>query len=224
MGKHGKIEADQRVAGVFVRISRTGLPKQLQSLDWRKDLLMSWLFQTCIRLQTSLDYRFLRFGMTVQEASVLVRCVEARSATPGQLAVWLGRDKGMITRFIDRLEDSRLIARHLNPRDRRVSILTPTTKGKQTARDLARLFDEIRKELFAGMLESEVGELSKMMARLHKNALGIGSAQKCETARQRKRIGRHGTKARVPESSHSLLPSDILAPSPPRARGQRASD
>jgi DNA-binding MarR family transcriptional regulator len=224
VGKHVKIEADQQVAGVFVPISRTGPLKPLQSLEWRKDLLMSWLFQTSIRLQTSLDRRFLRFGMTVQEASVLLRCVEARSITPGQLAVGLGRDKGMITRFIDRLEDSRLIVRHPNPRDRRFSVLKPTAKGKQTARDLARLFDEIRKELFAGMLEGEVGELSKMMARLHKNALGIGSAQKCEAVRQRKRIGRRGTKAQVPQSSYPLVPAKILAPSPQRARSQRASD
>ena len=51
MGKHAKIEPGQQVASVFVPILRRGLPKQLQSLEWRKDLLMSWLFQTCIRLQ-----------------------------------------------------------------------------------------------------------------------------------------------------------------------------
>ena len=206
MGKHAKIEPGQQVASVFVPILRRGLPKQLQSLEWRKDLLMSWLFQTCIRLQTSLDRRFLRFGMTVQEASVLLRCVEARSVTPGQLAVGLGRDKGLITRFIDRLEDRRLIARHLNPRDRRFSILKPTAKGKQTARDLARLFDEIRKELFLGMLESEVGELSRMMALLHKNAVGIGSAQKCDVLRQRRRIGRREIKAEDQQTGQTHAP------------------
>ena len=77
MGKHAKIEPAQKVASVFVPISRSGLSKQLRGKEWRKDLLMSWLFQRCIRLQTSLDRRFLRFGMTVQEASVLLRCVEA---------------------------------------------------------------------------------------------------------------------------------------------------
>jgi DNA-binding MarR family transcriptional regulator len=206
VGKRARIEADQQVASVFVPISRGGLSKQLQSLEWHKDLLMSWLFQTCIRLQTSLDRRFLRFGMTVQEASVLLRCVEARSITPGQLAVWLGRDKGMITRFIDRLEASRLMVRHVNPRDRRFSILKPTEKGKQTARDLARLFDEIRKELFAGMLESEVGELSRMMALLHKNAVGIGSAQKCDVVRQRRRIGRREIKAEDQQTGQTHAP------------------
>jgi DNA-binding MarR family transcriptional regulator len=210
MGKHAKIEQGQQVASVFVPISRNGLSKQLESHEWRKDLLMSWLFQTCIRLQTSLDRRFLRFGMTVQEASVLLRCIEARSITPGQLAVALGRDKGMITRFIDRLEASRLILRHINPRDRRFSLIQPTAKGKQVARDLAHVFDHIRKELFAGMLERDVLGLSRMMALLHKNALGIGSRQKCDVVRQRSRIGTRRIKAETQKTSQTYSPRTCL--------------
>jgi DNA-binding MarR family transcriptional regulator len=206
VGKHAKIGPGQQVASVFVPISLSGLPKQLQSQEWRQDLLMSWLFQTCIKLQTSLDRRFLRFGMTVQEAGVLLRCVEARSVTPGQLAVGLGRDKGMITRFINRLEVSRLIVRHTNPLDRRFSVIRPTTKGKQLARELASVFGHIRKELFAGMLESDVRGLSRMMALLHKNAVGIGSRKKCDVVRQRRRIGRRKIKAEAQQTSQTQAP------------------
>jgi DNA-binding MarR family transcriptional regulator len=213
MGKHAKVEPGQKVVSVFVPISRSGLPKQLQGHEWRKDLLMSWMFQTCIRLQTSLDRRFLRFGMTVQEASVLLRCVEARIITPGQLAVGLGRDKGMITRFIDRLEFSRLIIRDINPRDRRFSVIKPTAKGKRIARDLTYVFAEIRTELFIGMLESDIRRLSRTMAQLHKNAVDIGSRQRCEAVRRRRRFGRHGTKAEVLQTSKTPLASDTLTPS-----------
>ena len=213
MGKHAKIEQGQQVASVFVPISRNGLSKQLESHEWRKDLLMSWLFQTCIRLQTSLDRRFLRFGMTVQEASVLLRCIEARNITPGQLAVRLGRDKGMITRFIDRLESSGLITCGINPRDRRFSVLKPTGKGKQVARDLACQFDHIRKELFVGTSESDVRRLSKALAQLHKNAADIGSPQKCAAVRQHRRIGGHEVKEEGPQTSQSLLAAEILGAS-----------
>ena len=206
MGKLAKIEPGQQVASVFVPISSRGLPKQLQSHEWRQDLLMSWLFQTCIRLQTSLDRRFLRFGMTVQEAGVLLRCVEAKSVTPGQLAVGLARDKGMITRFIHRLEVSRLIVRQTNPGDRRFSVIKPTAKGKQLARGLADVFNQIRKELFAGMLESDVQGLSRMMALLHKNAVDIGSRQKCDVVRQRSRIGTRRIKAETQQTSQTYWP------------------
>ncbi len=210
MGKHAQPERVRKVASLFVPILRKGLPRPLRSHEWRKDLLMSWLCQTCIRLQTSLDRRFLRFGMTVQEASVLLRCVEARSITPGQLAIGLGRDKGMITRFINRLEQSGLLARDINQRDRRFADLKPTAKGKRVARDLAAVFYEVRKELFVGISESDVQRLSNMLARLHKNAVDIGSQQKCTAVRRRRRIGVHGVKAASTLSSQPPPVADIL--------------
>src|ERR1700752_5071997 len=120
----------QATSGILVPTLPLGGLRRVRPSDWRKDLLVSWLFQTCIKLQTSLDRRFLRFGMTVQEASVLLRCVEARRITPGRLAIALGRDKGKITRFVDRLESSGLLTRDIDPSDRRFSILKPTAKGK----------------------------------------------------------------------------------------------
>lgn len=213
MVKHPKIEPATKLAGFFVPMSLRGLSKPLRGQDWRKDLLMSWLFQTCIRLQASLDRRFLSFGMTVQEASVLLRCVEAGSITPGQLAVGLGRDKGMITRFIDRLEISRLIIRDINQRDRRFSVIRPTARGKRVALDLASQFDQIRKELFLGMLESDVRRLSKTLAQLHKNAVSIGSQPKCIPVRRHRRIGGHRKKTASSQRSRPQLAAEILVTS-----------
>jgi DNA-binding MarR family transcriptional regulator len=198
MGKNARKALSREVAGVLIPISYKGLSGPLTGPEWRKDLLMSWLFQTCIRLQRSLDSRFLRFGMTVQEASVLLRCVDVGRITPGQLAIQFGRDKGMITRFINRLEQGLLVTRDINKRDRRFADLKPTAKGKLVARDLASIFYKVRKELFVGMLQDD-------------------------QVRQRRRIGRHETKAEIPQSSPVLLPADIL-PSLQRARGHRACD
>ena len=223
MGKHAQIEPGRKVVSVFVATSRRGLSKPLRGQEWRKDLLMSWLFQTCIKLQTSLDRRFLRFGMTVQEASVLLRCVEARRITPGQLAIALGRDKGKITRFVDRLESSRLLTRDIDRRDLRFSILKPTARGKQVARALASVFDSIRRELFVGILESDVLRLGKMLPQLHKNAVNVGSRHKCDVVRGRKRIGSHVMKTKGPETSQPQMAADILTPSPNRRAANTVS-
>jgi DNA-binding MarR family transcriptional regulator len=152
--------------------------------------------------------------MTVQEASVLLRCVEARRITPGRLAIALGRDKGKITRFVDRLESSRLLTRDIDPRDRRFSTLKPTAKGKQVARGLASVFNSIRKELFVGILESDVLRLGKMLPQLHKNAVHIGSGQKCDAPRRRKRIGSQELKTDCEQTSTHQIAADILTPSP----------
>jgi DNA-binding MarR family transcriptional regulator len=214
MGKHAQIGRGRKLVSVFVATSGRGLSKPLRGQEWRKDLLTSWLFQTCIRLQSSLDRRLLRFGMTAQEASVLLRCVEARRITPGQLAIALGRDKGKITRFVDRLESRRLLTRGIDRRDRRFSILKPTAKGKQVARVLASVFDSIRKELFAGILESDVLRLGKMLPQLHKNAVHVGSRHKRDAVRGRKRIGSHGMKMEGLQTSQTQIVADVLTPSP----------
>ena len=144
---------------------------------------------------------------------VLLRYVEARRITPGQLAIALGRDKGKITRFVDRLESSRLLTRDIGRRDRRFSILKPTAKGKQVARALASVFDSIRKELFVGILESDVLRLGKMLPELHKNAVQLGSRHKCDVVRGRKRIGSQEIKIEGAQASQPQIAADDLTTS-----------
>ncbi len=193
MVKQAQIKRSQKGASAFLPISRTVSSKTLTAQEWRKDLLVSWIFQTCIRLQTSMDRRFLKYGLTQQEASVLLRCVETRRITPGKLAAALGRDKGKITRFVDRLEVGGLVTRDNDRRDRRYSVLKPTAKGKKVARDLFCVFDAIRKELFVGIAENDVRRLSQMLSHLHKNAIQIGATQR-HVAVRRRRIGTCGMK------------------------------
>jgi len=157
-----------------------------------------------------MDRRFLKYGLTMQEASVLLRCVGTRRITPGKLSVSLGRDKGKITRFVDRLEAAGLITRDTHRRDRRFSVLKATAKGKRVARDLACVFDTIRKELFVGIPENDVRRLSQMLSELHKNATRLGARQRRDAVRRRRRIGMHGRKTEGPQISETQLPAEIL--------------
>jgi DNA-binding MarR family transcriptional regulator len=91
------------------------------------------------------------------------------------LAIALGRDKGKITRFVDRLEASGLVRRDIDRHDRRFSVITATGKGRQAARTLECVFDNIRTELFVGILESDVLRISQMLPQLHKNAMRMGA-------------------------------------------------
>lgn len=189
MGKQAQIKRSQKIGSIFAPVSRTVSSKALTAQEWRKDLLVSWIFQTCIRLQTSMDRRFLKHGLTQQEASVLLRCVETRRITPSKLAAALGRDKGKITRFVDRLEVGGLVTRDNDRRDRRYSVLKPTSKGRKVARDLSCVFDAIRKELFVGIAENDVRQLSHTLSHLHENATRIGAPQRRDALRPRRRIG-----------------------------------
>jgi DNA-binding MarR family transcriptional regulator len=161
----------------------------LSANEWHKELLLSWLFQTCFKLQASLDQRFLNFGVTFQEAVVLMRCVEAGEIVPSRLALILARDKGKITRFVDRLEAAELVKRLVNPRDRRYSVIKATPKGKRLAERIASTFDQIRQELFVGVLDRDIQGLGKTLPRLHGNAARIGSERSASGGRRTRRIG-----------------------------------
>jgi DNA-binding MarR family transcriptional regulator len=185
----------------------------LTAQEWSKDLLVSWLFQTCIKLQTSLDRCFLKFGLTAQEATALLRCAEMERTTPGKLAAIVGRDKGKVSRVVDRLESSGFVTREMYARDRRYSILRATRKGKILARQLAYIFDRIRTELFLGIRESDVFQLGAMLRQLHKNASNINSGQKSDPVRRRRRIGINRSMAKGPQTSEPEPSERILRPS-----------
>jgi DNA-binding MarR family transcriptional regulator len=187
--------------------------KVLTAQEWSKDLLVSWLFQTCIKLQTSLDRCFLSYGLTMQEATLLLRCVETQRTTPGKLAAIVGRDKGKVTRFIDRLESSGLVTREMYARDRRYSIIRATRKGKQLASDLRCVFDSIRTELFLGIQESDVLQLGAMLPQLYKNASNINSGQKSGPVRRRRRIEIQRSTANDRHTSDPEPSEHILRPS-----------
>jgi MarR family transcriptional regulator for hemolysin len=170
----------QATSGILVPTLPLGGLRRVRPSDWRKDLLVSWLFQTCIELQTSLNRRFFRFGMTVQAASVLIRCVEAKQISHGHLAEILSRDRGMVTRFVDGLEAMGLVKREVTRRDRRCSVILPTGKGKRRANELALVFASVRKKLFAGIPESDTTRLSSVLPRLRRNALAMGTSRKAK--------------------------------------------
>ena len=66
-------------------------------------------------------------------------------------------------------------------------MITPTGKGKQLAHELACVFASVRKELFAGIQESDIGSLGRLLPQLQRNAARMRSRSK--HAERRRRIG-----------------------------------
>jgi DNA-binding MarR family transcriptional regulator len=161
--------------------------KPLSPKEGDKDLLLSWLFQTYFKLQASLDQRFLNFGITFQEATVLTRCVEEREIVAVRLALMLARDGGKITRFIDRLEAAQLVKRQVNPGDRRYTVIKATPKGKRLVKRIGSTFDQIRRELFVGILDRDIQRLGRTLPKLLRNAGRIRTKRPISGRRRRRR-------------------------------------
>jgi MarR family transcriptional regulator for hemolysin len=138
--------------------------------EWQAELSISRLFRTSIRLQTAFDRCFSKFGMTAQEAAVLVHCAEERETSAGKLAKAMGRDKGKITRFVDRLEASGFLKRKSDPRDHRLFIIKATSKGRRVVPHLKTRFEEVRSQFFEGVLNVDIDKLETLLSQLHANA------------------------------------------------------
>jgi MarR family transcriptional regulator for hemolysin len=138
--------------------------------EWQAELSISRLFRTSIRLQTAFDRCFSKFGMTAQEAAVLVHCAEEQETSAGKLAKAMGRDKGKITRFVDRLEASGFLKRKSDPRDHRLFIIKATSKGRRVVPHLKMRFEEVRSQFFEGVLNVDIDKLETLLSQLHANA------------------------------------------------------
>jgi DNA-binding MarR family transcriptional regulator len=190
--------------------------------DWHRDLLVSWLFQTCFKLQNALDRRFFPFGTTFQEAAVLMYCVDAGEISPGRLAVALARDKGAITRFLDRLEASCLVKREPDPADRRRCVIKATSKGKRISQDIATNFGDIRQELFTEVLDADIDQLATTLRQLHRNASRVAESHHIlesvpKTSAGKKIGSRANTRPATPSRSH------VQGPLPPKGRNWSSS-
>jgi DNA-binding MarR family transcriptional regulator len=138
--------------------------------EWQAEHAIARLFRTSIRLQTAFDRCFQRFGMTAQEAAVLLHCVDEGETSAGKLARRMGRDKGKITRFVDRLETGGFLSRRSDLRDHRLLVLKATKRGRRAAPQLRRLFDDMRSAFFHGVLNADLDRLGNVLTQLHANA------------------------------------------------------
>lgn len=132
--------------------------------------VISQLLRASIGLQKALDRCFARTGLTSQEAAVLLHCAEAKDLSAGKLAQAMGRDKGKITRFVDRLEADGFVRRVANPHDHRLLIIRPTVRGQRAVPELKRVFEKIHGEILAGVQSEDLIRLGLVLTALHENA------------------------------------------------------
>jgi DNA-binding MarR family transcriptional regulator len=128
----------------------------------------SLVYQVARDLATALDRQLAPFGVTAQQAALLLQ-VSHGQASPSQLIRALGTDTAGMTKLTDRLEAKDLIERHRNPEDRRSVLIALTEPGQALVPQLMPVFGRVTSQLFSGFSAEEIGALAAMLERMRGN-------------------------------------------------------
>ncbi|TMR91565.1 MarR family winged helix-turn-helix transcriptional regulator [Nonomuraea basaltis] len=123
-------------------------------------------------LGTALDRAFARFGLTTQQAALLLHVAD-QPTSPSRLTDALGTDTAGMTRLLDRLETKGLLRRQRHAQDRRAITIEVTDTGRDLLPHLPPIFGRANTQLFDGFSTEEIIACTAMLQRMLTNLAGI---------------------------------------------------
>jgi DNA-binding MarR family transcriptional regulator len=127
-------------------------------------------------LRTAVDRRLAPYGLTCQQAALLIRCVHDQGASLQQLMPHLGTDNAGVSRLVDRLEAAALVQRTRGS-DRRALALRATEAGIALAPRLEEVMVGLHRELVAGLSRVEVAATRELLGKLLARARALNDAE-----------------------------------------------
>ncbi len=130
-----------------------------------------WVLSDTARLMRKLaDRRLSALGLTRTQWQALVGMQRIGALTQAALAELLEVETATIARLIDRLQAAGWVERHAHPNDRRVKLVSITTKASAIMDEVGMVGQKLREDMLADIpledRERLVGELSTIKSRL----------------------------------------------------------
>ena len=99
--------------------------------------------------------------LTMPQMKTLVYVIKNDGPTSGQIASGLGVTLSTITGIVDRLEEQSLVSRHEDRRDRRITRVVPSARGKELIDGLFRYRNEVVTAILSQLDESQLETVEK---------------------------------------------------------------
>jgi DNA-binding MarR family transcriptional regulator len=114
-----------------------------------------------------IESRLSAVGLSIPKLAALQRLVDAGDSLPlGQLADRLACVKSNVTQLVDRLEADGLVARELDPNDKRSRLAVLTDAGRMAQREGARIQAEVEEHLIAALSPDDAAKLAEIIQKL----------------------------------------------------------
>lgn len=126
---------------------------------------------TAARLKIEMLRRFKRQGyeVTPEQWLVLRTLIPDVKRSQRELAELTMKDRPAITRILDALEEKGFIARENDERDRRVTNIVLTPRGKKKIDTFAAIVADIDRRAFRGLAPVEIETLKDYLERIRRN-------------------------------------------------------
>ncbi|MGH2830991.1 MAG: MarR family winged helix-turn-helix transcriptional regulator [Actinomycetota bacterium] len=119
-------------------------------------------------LSAELNRRFRRHGLSVATFNVLMILEGTpEPLTPAQIGDRLLVTRGTVTGLLDSLEKCGLIARSVHPEDRRMLLITVTSKGRTLLAEVWKEHWPAEAKLISGLSATEKDALVRLLGKLH---------------------------------------------------------
>ena len=115
------------------------------------------------------DERARRLGVTRPQWATLTKLARVEGINQGGLADLMEVEPITLARMIDRLEDSGMVERRHDPRDRRAWRIFLTDKARPVIEQLRGLADGLFADALVGLDDAERAALTDALTRIHAN-------------------------------------------------------
>ena len=139
-----------------------------------KELLVTTIGKLRTRLHRILKQRYAAEAdvkLTVEEF-ILLNMIEARTDQILQnIAIATGKNKSVVMRMIDSLEQKGLAKRTVNPDDRRENLLSITDKGCEVLTQYQQIEKRLSNELLDGIQPQKVAQFLEVIEEITKRTM-----------------------------------------------------
>lgn len=131
-------------------------------------------------LRTAIDTSVDQVGMHRGQAMLLCQVAKQDGMTQSELAQALSVQGATITNLLKRMEDAGLVVRRRDDEDNRLVRVYITEEGCQREEAITEQFEQLIKQMFAGMCSEEYESFRRTIGQLMTNLESLDLEQDCD--------------------------------------------
>jgi DNA-binding MarR family transcriptional regulator len=131
------------------------------------------LYKAAMRFRGLLDEALQKYKIVTPQLGMLRIVHEAGSLSQQDIGHCLGIDKASMVKFLDQLENLKLVSRSYHREDRRIRLVSLTNKGTKVLNEVAVIRAQIEEDFLKPLTKSERDLIKKLIPKLTRGTLSI---------------------------------------------------